>query len=106
MPGMPLSPRLTISVQEKVEKILMKNNALLDDNDEDRLVRNVITGGLTGTGLFAALAKKPKLALFMLGAALITFFFTGNENKIIAEAQSLVTKRLNEIEDRVLEVLE
>ena len=42
----------------------------------------------------------------MLGAALITFFFTGNENKIIAEAQSLVTKRLNEIEDRVLEVLE
>lgn len=90
---------------EKVEKILMKNNALLDDNDEDRLVRNVITGGLTGTGLFAALAKKPKLALFMLGAALITFFFTGNENKIIAEAQSLVSKRLSEIENEILTIL-
>ena len=42
----------------------------------------------------------------MLGAALITFFFTGNENKIIAEAQSLVTERLNEVEEKVLAVLE
>ena len=91
---------------EEVRKILMKNKALLDDNDEDRLVRNVITGGLTGTGLFAAFVKKPKLALFMLGADLITFFFTGNENKIIAEAQSLVTERLNEVEEKVLAVLE
>ncbi|MBS7197854.1 MAG: hypothetical protein KH111_06965 [Bacteroidales bacterium] len=90
----------------KVEQILLQNSTLLDNNDEDWLVRNVIAGGLTGTGLFAAFAKRPKVALFMLGAALITFFFTGNENKIIAEAQSLVAKRLNEIKEKVLAVLE
>lgn len=91
---------------EEVKKWLLQHNALLNSNDEDKLIRKVITGGLTGSALFAAFAKRPKLALFMLGAALISLFFVGNENKIIAEAQSLVTKRLNEIECGVLAILE
>ena len=93
------------SLAEKVKKSISQNNSLLDDNDEDRLVRNVLAGGLTGSALLAAFAKRPKLAIFMLGAALITLFFTGNEKKIIAEAQSLVSKRLSEIENEVLAIL-
>lgn len=91
---------------EEVEKFLWENNTLLDDNDEDKLVRNVLSGGLAGSSILAAFAKKPKLALFMLGAAVITLFFKGNEKSIIAEAQSLAAKRLAEIESGVVAILE
>jgi|GEM_PF-3516716 hypothetical protein len=90
---------------EEVKKFLWENNTLLDDNDEDKLVRNVLSGGLAGSSILAAFAKRPKLALLMLGAAAITFFFNGNEKKITAEARSLVAKRLAEIENGVVEIL-
>lgn len=91
---------------EEVKKFLLENSTLLDDNDEDKLVRNVLSGGLAGSSILAAIAKRPKLALLMLGAAAITFFFKGNEKSIIAEAQSLAAKRLAEIESGVVAILE
>ena len=91
---------------EEVQKYLFTNSTLITEDEESKLVRNIMFGGTAGTLLVGAIRKNPHLLIFSLSVAALAYFYNmRNQKLVIEQANEIVTEKMKAIGKEIESIL-